>query len=258
MGAKEMPIPPFALDALTRGSLVHDAAEYLYAELGEEPTAAANERIDAAIETAIVRALDRRVPPMHPLAEVLREAEKPRLEHLLRNLIDYDQARGSIKILDVEGKQKININGVQLTVRFDRVDVDDSGGRFVIDYKTGGKFSANKWLGKRPLEMQMPLYAAFGEFDGIALYWMHASGLSVTGISDRDWGIGRSRSFETLSSDSWRERVATWREICERLITEYQGGDCRIDVTHDGPATGDYAMLTRRWMLRACAGQDSS
>ena len=256
MGAKEMPIPPFALDALMRGSLVHDAAEFMYAELGDEATFAAKETVDTVIKAAILRALDRHVPPMHPLAEILRETEKPRLERLLRNLIDFDRARGSIKILNVENKQKIDINGVELTIRFDRVDADD-GGRLVIDYKTGGKFSANKWLGERPLEMQMPLYAAFGEFDGIVLYWMHASGLSVTGISDRDWGIRRSRSFKTLSSDDWQQRVATWRAICERLMAEFKGGDCRIDICNDGPATGDYAMLTRRWMLRADTGQDS-
>jgi hypothetical protein len=77
-------------------------------------------------------------------------------------------------------------------------------------------------------------------------------------MSDRDWGIARNRSFRTLSSDDWRERIATWRKICERLVAEYRGGDCRIDVTNDGPATGDYAMLTRRWMLRADSGQGSS
>jgi ATP-dependent helicase/nuclease subunit B len=256
MGAKEMPIPPFALDALTRGSLVHDAAEFLYTELGDEPTSAANDTVDTAIEAAILRALDRRVPPMHPLAEILRKTEKPRLENLLRNLLDFDRARGTIKILNVENKQKIDINGVELTVRFDRVDADD-GVRLVIDYKTGGKYSANKWFGERPLEMQMPLYAAFGEFNGIVLYWMHASGLSVTGISDRDWGIGRSRSFQTLSPDDWHQRIATWRATCERLIAEFKDGDGRIDVCNDGPATGDYAMLTRRWMLRADTGQDS-
>jgi hypothetical protein len=77
-------------------------------------------------------------------------------------------------------------------------------------------------------------------------------------MGDRDWGFGRNRSFKCLSAEDWRERVGTWRSICEQLIVEYRGGDCRIDVDNDGPATGDYAMLTRRWVLNADTEQDSS
>ena len=194
---------------------------------------------------------------MHPLAETLRVTEVPRLERLLRNLIDFDRARGAVNIVDIENKQKIVVGDVGLTVRFDRVDADTAKGQLVVDYKTGVKFSANKWLGERPIEMQMPLYAAYGKFDGIALYWMHSSGLSVTGISDRDWGIGRSRSFRSLSREDWCDQVTTWRSICEHLIAEYRGGDCRIDVENDGSAAGEYAMLTRRWTLRADTEQDS-
>jgi hypothetical protein len=177
---------------------------------------------------------------------------------LLLNLLEFDRARDAITIKDIESKQKIRVDDVELTVRFDRVDADAGGGRLVVDYKTGGRSSVSKWLGARPLEMQMPLYAAYGDFDGIVLYWMHASGLSITGMGDRDWGFGRNRSFKCLSAEDWRERVGTWRSICEQLIVEYRGGDCRIDVDNDGPATGDYAMLTRRWVLNADTKQDSS
>jgi len=258
LGAKELPIPPFALNALTRGSLVHDAAEILYRELREGPATASDETVDAAIEVAIGRALDRHIPPMHPLAGTLRLTEAPRLERLLLNLIEFDRARGAVTVKDVENKQKIRVDDVELTVRFDRIDADDTDGRLVVDYKTGGKISASKWLGARPLEMQMPLYAACGNFDGIVLYWMHASGLSITGMGNRDWGFGRNRSFKCLSPEDWRERVGTWRSICEQMIAEYRGGDCRIDVENDGPATGDYAMLTRRWVLNADTELDPS
>ncbi len=258
LGAREMPVPPFALDALTRGSLVHHAAEYLYRELGAEFAVASAVTVEAALATAIGQSLDRCVPPMHPLAETLRATETIRLERLLRNLLDYDQRRGNINSRKIEVQEEISVGDVKLTVRFDRVDVDAEAGQLVVDYKTGAKFSASRWSGERPLDMQMPLYAAFGEFDGIALYWMHRSKVSVTGLSDRDWGTGRSRSFRCLPAQEWQEQVADWRDICERLVAEFRDGDCRIDLANDGSATGEYAMLTRRWALRADPQQDLS
>jgi RecB family exonuclease len=195
---------------------------------------------------------------MHPLAETLRFTEAPRLERLLRNLLDFDRSRDSVNVKNIENKQKISIGDIVLTVRFDRVDVDNTDGTLVVDYKTGGKFSASKWFGERPLDMQMPLYAAYGDFDGIVLYWMHAAEMSVTGMSDRNWGIEGYRTFKVLSPEDWRARVAEWRATCERLITEFRDGDCRIDMLNDEPATGDYAMLTRRWILRADSEQGVS
>jgi len=256
LGALEVVTPPFALDAATRGKLVHDAAEKFYDQFRDNggPLEAGQNEIEQAAAAAIMFALDRHVPPMHPLVDTLRATEHQRLERLLRLLIERDQRRGTIDIVETEDLHRIEVGGLMLTVRFDRVDRSADGRLLVIDYKTGGKYGRTKWLGDRPLQMQLPLYAAYGNADGIALYWLHAKELSMTGMGFDDWGInlGSNRghkSFQVLADDEWNTQLDAWRVICENLVGEYRNGDARIDIVQDSLATGEYAMLTRRWSL---------
>jgi len=256
LGATELTAPPFALDAATRGKLAHDAAEFFYAGLraGGGPLSASESTLEQAAAAAISRTLDRHVPPMHPLAETLRATERMRLERLLHALIERDRRRGRVEVVALEDRRQIVVGGITLTVRFDRVDRSEEGRLLVIDYKTGGKFGITKWLGERPLEMQLPLYAAYGQADGIALYWLHARALSIAGMGADDWGINAGatrgrKAFQVMEVDAWQRQLEDWRATCERLIDEFRHGDCRIDVAGDKLATGEYAMLTRRWAL---------
>ncbi len=256
LGAAEMVKPPFALDAATRGKIAHDAAEYFYAAFLNHggPLVASQTALEEKAGAAIERALARHLPPMHPLIDTLRNTERVRLERLLRNLVERDRKRGAVNLVELEDRHQIEVGGLELTVQFDRVDASGEGARLVIDYKTGSKFGAAKWIGERPLEMQLPLYAAYGNCDGIALYWLHARELSITGMGTDDWGINAGtghgrKSFKVLDADEWQQQLMAWRASCEQLITEFRAGDCRIDLLSDTLAAGEYAMVTRRWAL---------
>ncbi len=260
LGAKELVTPPFALDAMTRGKLAHDAADYLYGAFLTQggPLAASATDLEQALDTAISRALEQHISRLHPLVDTLRATERSRLQRLLGALIERDRQRGEINTDELEGRHHIDVGGLDLTVRFDRVDLSGSGARLVIDYKTGSVFSTKKWLGERPPDMQLPLYAAYGDADGIALYWLHAKKLTIAGMGIEDWDINtgaarNNQKFLVVAPDVWQQQVADWRAICKRLVDEFRGGDCRIDVANDARATGEYAMLTRRWALGPAA-----
>lgn len=256
LGAQELVTPPFALDAATRGKLMHDAADHLYAAFLSKggPLSAAASDLDSAIEAAITRSLARHISPSHPLADTLCVTERARLGRMLGALIERDRQRGPVATVELENRHRVAIGGLEMILRFDRVDRSGEGARLVIDYKTGAFFSATKWFGERPLDMQLPLYAAVGDADGIALYWLHAKKLRITGIGVEDWGIRNGlpkndKGFRVVAPDAWQQQVADWRAICERLVDEFRQGDCRVDVANDDRAIGEYAMLTRRWAL---------
>ena len=74
----------------------------------------------------------------------------------------------SFRVLEMEQNHTLDLNGLMLTLRPDRIDEYDDGRRVVIDYKTRAP-SKNKWLGHRPEEPQLPLYALLDQaIEGIA------------------------------------------------------------------------------------------
>ncbi|NND37710.1 MAG: hypothetical protein HKN81_11320, partial [Gammaproteobacteria bacterium] len=172
LGARELRSPPFAPDALARGNLLHDAAEYLYRDLRERggPSKVSDAELSSILAAAIDKSLERHVPPRHPLRDSLIGNERSRLSRILRNLVDFDRDRDEFAIVELEDRHTFDVGGLSLNVRFDRVDAAPEGARLVIDYKTGARFSIAKCEGDRPLELQLPMYAAYGDADGIGLY----------------------------------------------------------------------------------------
>jgi len=252
LGARELRSPPFALDAAGRGIILHDAAEYLYTKLqGSEPLDELPQaELEGFIEAAVSRAVTANVSRQHPLVNTLRENETRRLRRLLHMLVERDRERGSFHIVELERNHAIEVAGIRLDVRLDRVDEMPDGSKLVIDYKSGAHFSLARCHGERPTKLQLPLYAAFGEADGIALYWLHAEQVRVDATGNVDFGgliEGRYRREYLLDDAAWRAQIEQWGEIVEGLISEFLQGDCRIDIDADAMACAQFAMLTRRW-----------
>jgi len=259
LGAKEMRSPPFGLDALTRGNLVHDAAEALYRALREtggpaKTSAAATEEF---IAQAIAAAVERHVPKMHPLADALRTNERQRVDRLLRMLVALDHERDKFDTLELEQTHVATIDDVALRLRFDRVDEAPDGKRLVIDYKTGAHFGINACLGARPLQMQIPLYAVYGSADAVALFWLQSDRLRIDGTGTANFGITAAgkplKTFPVRDTVAWQRQIDEWRRIIEQLVAEFRAGDCRIDMRQDQLAGGQFAMLTRRWDIASAA-----
>ncbi|MFQ5634330.1 MAG: PD-(D/E)XK nuclease family protein [Gammaproteobacteria bacterium] len=250
LGAKELNIPPYGLDAAARGKILHDCAEHLYRSLGPAGGSANTgpAELDEKIADAVELALERHIPRRHPLTDTLHANERRRLGRLLHMLVERDRERGKFTVAELEGCHAIDVGGLSLQLRFDRVDALPGGARLVIDYKTGAYFSMRQCLGERPLELQLPLYAVYGAADGIAHYWLHADRVRIDAIARDDFGIlsGRKRA-NLLDADTWAAQIERWRVILEGLVGEIVAGDCRIDLEHDRWAGGQFAMLTRRW-----------
>src|SRR6185295_2826429 len=90
------------------------------------------------------------------------EIEKRRLAKLALDWLDLERLRGDFSVFDTEAKRTIEIGGLRLGGRLDRVDETAGGERIVIDYKTRAP-GASAWLGERPDEPQLPLYPLAAE-----------------------------------------------------------------------------------------------
>jgi RecB family exonuclease len=166
--------------------------------------------------------------------------EEQRLCQLVQGWLQYESDRKYFEVKEVEAKQEIEIEGLGLNVRMDRIDrVGD--GRVLIDYKTS-QVKASQWFGDRPDEPQLPLYAIAGNVE--ELRDIYFAQLRQDKDRSNQKGPDGPRFVGALTGDSSRlipgkERndVAEgfeamrqeWRETLGALSRDFQSGVATVD-----------------------------
>jgi len=137
-------------------------------------------------------------------------------------------------VIATEDKRSIQVGGLTLNTRLDRVDELEEGQHIVIDYKTS-KQSISTMLGDRPDEPQLPLYLVMAEEHaaGVAFASLKRGQLGFSAIvKDADL-LPRVKAFADTAGCkqfiSWDELIATWRYYLTDLATGFASGDARVD-----------------------------
>ncbi len=176
----------------------------------------------------------------------LLDLEKKRLTGLVVEWLQYERKRWSFRVAGTELKRSVTIAGLSMTVQPDRIDVLADGRLLVIDYKTGTVTPA-MWMGDRPDDVQLPLYAGFamegmGEdgqkegqgdrLEGLVFAQMQAGKMAFCGrVREargrlmRDLSGGSSLVAEPLTD----AQLEHWRATIERLAAEFLAGDAEVD-----------------------------
>jgi hypothetical protein len=245
-----MRVPRFGVDPLERGNIAHDTLELLFHEIGALGGLddLHDDKLQELIGRACETAMRKHFAGRGAFGRVTLAIEEDRLRALIMKLVEFDRGRAPFVIEATEESVDTAIGPLRLRLRHDRVDRVDTGARLVIDYKTGAKFSTNKWRGPRPSEPQLPLYAATGAVDGIAIYGLNGHGIDIYGVAARGVGLDFLKGPDAVTDGDpgdWDHAVTAWREVFEQLAIEYAAGDMRIDRNDTESAEGEFAMLTR-------------
>jgi probable DNA repair protein len=237
LASESLEAPHAGLDALERGSLVHQVLATAWKELetkhGLDSISADDLQrlLDAAADAAVAR--QKRDRPS-TLSGRFAEIEKRRLARLARDWLDLERTRGDFSVFATEAKRTIEVGGLHLGARLDRVDETAAGERIVIDYKTRSP-TVGAWLGARPDEPQLPLYLTATEpaARAIAFAQVKAGDMKLVSLA-ADKGIlpgarvlpdGRLKRAE----QSWGEQVEAWRIELERLARGFAAGEAAVD-----------------------------
>jgi ATP-dependent helicase/nuclease subunit B len=222
-----------ALNPLEQGTDLHASLHRL---LGRYPSRSAlagagPEELSAAVREAAaegLRHLERergvRVPPR------LREVEAKRIEALLRAWIETDLARPEFEVLEREAVKRLAVEGLEVSLKVDRVDRMADGGEVILDYKSGDSALPND--DDRLGAPQLPLYA---------LACPAARAVAYAVLDPAQWGpkvvqaagtapFGKAKKRPKTVED-WEALRRTWRGKLEELALEFRSGRADLATT---------------------------
>jgi len=250
LGARGLEEGRAGLDARERGTLLHRALAQLWGELDRHARLIAmpEQELSAAVHRAADFAIEslRRVRP-DALSEAFIALERTRIAALLGRLLELEKQRAPFRVVAREEERRLEIGGLNVDGRIDRIDVTDSGARVILDYKTG-QAAPGAWAGERPDDPQLPLYAITDSADVAAVSFasVRAQEVAFNGIS-REEGllpgvttVAKTRS--TRDVPSWTALLERWRDMLDALAAEFLRGHAAV-MPKQYPRTCEYCDL---------------
>ncbi len=183
-----------------------------------------------AMEKELPRAVREEMPARY------LELEEERLRRLVAEWLRYEEKRLSFSALEAEAKAKVQIAGLTLDVRLDRLDQLNDGTKLVIDYKTG-EVSPREWDTPRPEDVQLPLYAGFAlgggsNVGGLVFARVQPGEMKFAGKVRDPLGTlsaELSKRLDLVKKPLTDEDIEQWRTEIERLAQDFLAGRADVD-----------------------------
>jgi probable DNA repair protein len=228
LGAEGIASPADGLDARDRGNLLHALMAQLWGTLRTKSRldcvspAELAAAIDDAARVAVAKVRAQRAGVLDGR---LAELERARLAKLAREWLAVESERGEFEVVAREEKRSLVAGGLTFNGRIDRMDKLAHGGHVLIDYKTG-RATPNDWLGERPDDPQLPLYAIAAKEDigAVAYARIKAGEMRFMGLT-REAGVLPKAKL----AESWPGLFAEWRRELDELGGEFAQGVARVD-----------------------------
>ncbi len=223
LGARPLDETDIGLSYRDRGTTVHRALEFIWRDLGSQ--ARLLERSEAELRTLIARAAGAAVEKLGP--GIGRDLEKRRLQKLLWEWLDLEKARAPFSIAQLEDERAVEIGGLRVKTKADRVDTLSDASEIILDYKTG-QVDLGAWDGGRPDEPQLPLYSVTNEraVSGAAFAAIRTGELMFRGLGAALPEVAKMKMHPPLPFDV---QITEWRRVLERLAQTYRAGEARVD-----------------------------
>ncbi|MFN0039047.1 MAG: PD-(D/E)XK nuclease family protein [Burkholderiales bacterium] len=218
LAAESLEEPVDGPDARARGILLHTLMKELWSEL--KASAGLQGDCGAAIERASAAAVREA-----NLEEAFAVLERKRLAKLARDWLEVERERPPFEVVAMEEKRKLAVAGLELNGRIDRMDKLEAGGHVLIDYKAG-KPSPVEWLGERPDDPQLPLYAlnAGEDISAVVFAKLKTGEMRYMGFSEQKDVIPGVKPAK-----DWTALIDGWKKEVESLGAGFASGDARVD-----------------------------
>jgi exodeoxyribonuclease-5 len=233
LGARPLDEPVEGLDAMDRGTLLHRVMEKFFVGRTQAELLALSEvgRADAvriAVSSALASFNEERVEPLSPRFAALEQA---RLENLLGQWLPQELARPvPFSVVACEQKAEVDVEGIVINLKVDRIDELPDGRRVIVDYKTGDP-KAKEWDGERIAEPQLPLYATHVEG--------HPAAVSFARVRADDCafvGLGAEAGLldGVKAAPDWIATLEQWHAAISAVAREIRAGHAAVSFASEG------------------------
>ena len=227
-----------------RGALLHEALFLFWREVDDQKhlNQLSDKALQATLDSAVRGAFQGLQRTCEGRGFSLRERvgracwdlEQTYCRQVLLPWLHLEQKReGSFRVAEAEQAHRLRLGELELSLRPDRVDELEDGRRMVIDYKTRAP-ARSQWMGERPGEPQLPLYALLDDkIEGIAFASMAEQPPQFVGLGE---ALGlTSHNEKPLQqqtrgvAEQWQELVEAWRTGLTALANDFIAGNARVD-----------------------------
>lgn len=250
LGAKPLPVADVGLSPGERGQLLHAALERVWRRLRRHedlcraPAAEMTEIVAEAVAAAIDGMAQKR---RNTFTTKFTALEQDRLAKLITDWLELEKQRAAFTVIELEQQHAIQVGGLTLSTRIDRIDQLLDGRRVIIDYKTSDA-NIGGWFGERPDEPQLPLYCMHnGEsVAGLAFAQLRPGSSVFKGLAQH---AGIMPDVKALAETkygkvfTWEELAGTWQKTLQRLADEFRAGRAEVDPKKP-PQTCQFCALS--------------
>ena len=245
---ESLDVPHTGLNAMERGSLVHQVLAQIWSQLKTKRVLDAIS--DHGLEDMLTSAANSAILQMQQdrpaaLSGRFAQIEQRRLVRLVRGWLNEEKKRDYFTVIATEEKRSIQVGDLVLNARLDRVDELEDGQHIVIDYKTR-KQSIQTMIGERPDEPQLPLYLVMAEVQqavGAAFASVKLGAMGFTAIVRDQNLLPGVKAFSEVNGckqfNSWEELIAAWQHNLTHLAMGFSSGDAKVNPKNF-PVTCEY------------------
>jgi probable DNA repair protein len=222
------------LSAAERGSLVHAVLAQIWQQLknSEELHQLDDQQLKYLVEKTVTNVVqsELKMPDisnsynnelmLNPLSEI----EIQRLQQLLLQWLELEKKRSAFTVSAIEKPFSLTIGKLALHLQVDRIDTLEDGSKIIIDYKTGSP-SPSSWLGDRPEEPQLPLYALQDPLGvrGLAFGQIRSQSVKFNGLTAQAAQLPGVKA----SATEWPELIEQWKSALTSLADEFSEGEAK-------------------------------
>jgi RecB family exonuclease len=199
--------------------------------------------VDALIERASAQVIANASRQLDPLHRQLLALERERLAAILVEFVKAERDRSRFAIESVEKKIDMQVHGVKLKLRVDRIDRLADNSLLILDYKTGRAKSLLNSDGDLN-DLQLVVYAAAvaseqrGPIGGVALINLDSRAISYK-------GTGGSVDWDPKRREDWDSRLSSWLVLVDNAVRGIAAGDVRVNVSQPASQARPLALLSR-------------
>ncbi|HRL22646.1 MAG TPA: PD-(D/E)XK nuclease family protein [Alcaligenes sp.] len=216
-------------DMNTRGLFLHRAVELFWRTVQDQEALhehMALGTLDSVLHNSVEQAAQEELAEY---GEVLRGLEMERGLLVLADYARLEAQRPPFALQATEEELNWSRGLLRLSLRLDRLDSLAGQERMLLDYKTGiGELRPEKdWLRSRPVNLQLPFYAAALQEQGqqvsaLAFVRLHARQVAYSGLAAP--GTDIEGMIELDTEQQWQAQLSAWKQAVQELADEFVQG----------------------------------